>query len=97
MVWEMCSAITASPSKTQPMPGCKRCGKPVPRGSRVYCDDCLPHYQREILPLIHVPLSRLQRATGLSLRYVSMIRRGERAPHPRHWRAFTEAGTAPAD
>jgi hypothetical protein len=33
-----------------------------------------------------VPLSRLQHATGLSLRYVSLIRRGERTPHPRHWR-----------
>jgi hypothetical protein len=35
-----------------------------------------------------IPLSRLQRATGLSLRYVSLIRRGERTPHPRHWPAF---------
>jgi hypothetical protein len=35
-----------------------------------------------------VPLSQLQRATGLSLRYVSLIRRGERTPHPRHWDAF---------
>lgn len=129
-----------------------------PRRSRTYCDDCLPHYQREqygqafhgagltaiesakaagadpahgaeaatrrastninrkrqvrewdeqhgklvdlsafkreILPLIQdVPLSRLQRATGLSLRYVSLIRRGERTPHPRHWQAFIK-GTA---
>jgi hypothetical protein len=28
-------------------PVCKRCGGPVPRRSRVYCDACLPHYQRE--------------------------------------------------
>jgi hypothetical protein len=42
-------------------------------------------------PLIQgVPLSRLQRATGLSLRYVSLIRRGERTPHPRHWQAFVD-------
>lgn len=140
------------------MPACKRCSGPVPRRSRTYCDDCLPHYQREqygqafhgagltaiesakaagadpahgaeaatrrastninrkrqvrewdeqhgklvdlsafkreILPLIQdVPLSRLQRATGLSLRYVSLIRRGERTPHPRHWQAFIK-GTA---
>ncbi|HEU5215282.1 MAG TPA: CRISPR-associated endonuclease Cas1 [Gaiellaceae bacterium] len=141
---------SASAPKQRPMPDCKRCGQPVPRRSRTYCDDCLPHYQREqyekafhgsglsaieskraanadpthgakaasaraatnvqrkrevrewdeahgklidlsafqrdILPLIQgVPLSRLQKATGLSLRYVSLIRRGERTPHPRHW------------
>jgi len=117
----------------QPAPTCKRCGGPVPRRTRTYCDDCLPHYQgeqyeqafhgsglaaiehrktigadpthgtaaaarraeanitrkrqarewdeahgklvdlsafeRDILPLIRaVPLSRLQEATGLSLR-----------------------------
>jgi hypothetical protein len=142
------------------VPTCKRCGGPVPRRDRVYCDDCLPHYQREqyetafngtglaaierkravgsdptrgdaaatrraetniarkrqvreweeehgklvdlssfqrdILPLIQgVPLSQLQKATGLSLRYVSLIRRGERTPHPRHWQTFTEAGDLP--
>lgn len=144
-----------------PAPTCKRCGGPVPRRSRVYCDGCLPHYQREqyasafhgsglaaiehakkrgvdpthgdtsgecrassnisrkrearewderhgklvdlsaferdILPLIKdVPLSRLQRATGLPLRYVSLIRRGERTPHPRHWQAFLAAARVPS-
>jgi hypothetical protein len=45
----------------------------------------LSAFQRDILPLIQgVPLSRLQQATGLSLRYVPLIRRGERTPHPRH-------------
>jgi CRISPR-associated protein Cas1 len=49
----------------------------------------LTAFQREVLPLIRdVPLSRLAKATGLSLRYVSQIRRGERVPHPRHWEAF---------
>ena len=49
----------------------------------------LSAFQRDILPLIqHVPLSQLQRAAGLSLRYVSLIRRGERVPHPRHWQAL---------
>lgn len=49
-------------------------------------------FRREILPLIReVPLSRLVEATGLSLRYCSLIRRGERVPHPRHWDAFTRA------
>jgi len=144
-------------SPARPTPTCKRCAGPLPRRGRVYCDDCLPHYQREqyeqafhgsgiaaieekkvdgvdpthgataavrraetnisrkrearewdeqhgklidlsafqrdILPLIQgVPLRRLQRATGLSLRYVSLIRRGERTPHPRHWRGLVEAG-----
>jgi hypothetical protein len=52
----------------------------------------LSAFQRDILPLIQeVPLSRLQRATGLSIRYVSLIRRGERTPHPRHWEAFLNA------
>lgn len=139
--------------KPEPKPGCRRCGGPVPSRSRTYCDDCLPHYQREqyekafhgsglaaieekkaagsdpthsalaaerraatnvsrkrharewdethgklvdlsafqrdILPHIQdIPLSRLQRATGLSLRYLSLIRRGERVPHPRHWQAL---------
>ena len=139
-------------------PACKRCDGPVPRRDRTYCDDCLPHYQREqyqqafhgsgltaieekkavgadpthgataavrradtnvtrkrearewderhgklvdlsafqrdILPLIReIPLSRLQQATGLSLRYVSLIRRGERTPHPRHWQALLSAGS----
>jgi CRISPR-associated endonuclease Cas1 len=131
---------------------CHRCGGEVPHRRRVYCDDCLPHFQREqleratgalspvevvrartgadvthggeaaakrgasissrkreiaewerrhgklidltafeheILPLIReVPLSALVRATGLSLRYCSQIRRGEKTPHPRHWQAL---------
>ena len=49
-------------------------------------------FRHEIFPLIQtVPLSRLVTATGLSLRYCSQIRRGERVPHPRHWHAFLEA------
>ena len=149
--------VASSATKAaRPAPTCKRCGGPVPRRTRTYCDGCLPVYQREqyeqafhgsgltaiawrraaggdpthgnaaaarraktnvvrkrqarewdeahgklvdlsafqrdILPLIQdVPLSRLQQATGLSLRYVSLVRRGERTPHPRHWQAFSEA------
>ena len=140
----------------KPLPACKRCGEPVPRRERVYCDACLPHYQseqfaqafvnsglstlekqkaagrdtthggkaakrrgqsiaerkravrewerefgkvvdlgvfeREILPLVRgVPLSRLVKATGLSLRYCSQIRRGEKVPHPRHWQALRDS------
>jgi CRISPR-associated endonuclease Cas1 len=145
-----------APRPPRPKRGCRRCGDPLPRTGRVYCDDCLPHYQREqyekafrgsglaaiegkkaagvdpthgkeaavrraetniarkqqareweeqhgklvdlsafqrdILPQIqNIPLSQLQRATGLSLRYVSLIRRGERVPHPRHWQALLAA------
>ena len=145
----------APPRIPKPRAACHRCGGELPHRNRIYCDDCLPHYQREqyerafqgsglaaidekraagtdpthgataavrraeanitrkrearewnelhgklvdlsafqrdILPLIQgIPLSRLQEATGLSLRYVSLIRRGERTPHPRHWQALLE-------
>jgi hypothetical protein len=50
-------------------------------------------FAREVLPAIQeVSLRRLAAATGLSLRYVSLIRRGEQVPHPRHWQAFADAG-----
>jgi hypothetical protein len=46
-------------------------------------------FRGEILPTIQdIPLRRLSAITGLSLRYVSLIRRGERVPHRRHWEAF---------
>jgi CRISPR-associated endonuclease Cas1 len=49
-------------------------------------------FEREILHEIQrVSLSRLCRASGLSIRYVSQIRRGEKTPHPRHWEAFRAA------
>ena len=52
----------------------------------------LSGFERDILPLIQdVLLSRLQKVTGLSLRYVSLIRRGDRTPHPRHWQTLIEA------
>jgi hypothetical protein len=55
----------------------------------------LSAFQRDILPLLQeIPLSRLQQATGLSLRYVSLIRRGERTPHPRHWQGLRAAAEA---
>lgn len=139
-------------------PGCRGCGDGVPHPERVYCNDCLPAYERDqfdafsgtglaaierakaeghdpthggeaakrrgkstanrkreisewereygrltdlevfrskILPGIQgVPLSRLVRATGLSLRYCSQIRRGEKIPHPRHWQGFRGASRA---
>lgn len=52
----------------------------------------LSAFGQDILPLIEgIPLSRLRQVTGLSLRYVSLIRRGERTPRPRHWEAFRAA------
>lgn len=40
--------------------------------------------------LRELPHSQIMRATGLSLRYCSLIRRGAKVPHPRHWRRFAE-------
>ena len=49
-------------------------------------------FQTEILPAIQtIPTSQLERATGLSRRYIAMVRRGEQTPHPRHWPLFIEA------
>lgn len=43
-------------------------------------------FARDVLPrLQQVPLSTIMEATELSLRYCSMIRRGLKLPHPRHW------------
>ena len=48
-------------------------------------------FKQEILPgLADVPLGALMRATGLSKRYVWLIRRGGYVPHPRHWEALRE-------
>jgi CRISPR-associated endonuclease Cas1 len=52
-------------------------------------------FTREILPLLQsVPIRQIQRATGLSLRYVSLIRRGEALPHPRHWATLAALSTS---
>jgi hypothetical protein len=46
-------------------------------------------FRRDILPgLQGVPLARIVVRTGLSLRYASLIRRGEKVPHPLHWDAL---------
>ena len=43
-------------------------------------------FRRGVLPSLQgVPLSVMMEATGLSLRYCSLIRRGLYVPHPRHW------------
>jgi hypothetical protein len=39
---------TPSPtSAPRPRRRCRRCGGEVPNRDRTYCDNCLPHYQRE--------------------------------------------------
>lgn len=43
-------------------------------------------FRREILPQLQgVSLTRLADASGLSLQYCGLIRRGLKVPHPRHW------------
>jgi hypothetical protein len=50
-----------------------------------------------ILPLLDgVPMSQLEHATGLSRRYLTVVRRGEKTPHPRHWQALLTAAGRPA-
>ena len=47
----------------------------------------------DVLPLIQdVPLSTLVAATGLSKSHCSTIQRGQKVPHPRHWRVLAELG-----
>lgn len=46
-------------------------------------------FRREILPGLQAwSLREIRRRTGLSLRYCSQIRRGEKIPHQRHWEAL---------
>lgn len=53
-------------------------------------DDVLD-YARDVLPVIAiVPLRTLRAASGLSLRTLSLARRGQ-PPHRRHWQALLEA------
>lgn len=42
--------------------------------------------QTDILPgLRDLPIQKLVAATGLSEHYCSLIRLGNKVPHPRHW------------
>jgi hypothetical protein len=56
-------------------------------------------FRREILPLLRtIPIRRIAQEVGISLRYASLIRRGDYVPHPRWWeklRTMTEAAEAP--
>jgi hypothetical protein len=48
-------------------------------------------FAREILPgLRDLPLSQIAAGTGLSQQYCSLIRRGLKVPHPRHWSRLGE-------
>jgi hypothetical protein len=48
----------------------------------------------EILPMIRgISLNRLARATGLSIQYCGLVRRGIRTPHPRHWRRLSRGAS----
>jgi CRISPR-associated endonuclease Cas1 len=50
-------------------------------------------FRSEILPgLQGLPLSTLVAATGLSQQYCSLIRRGLKVPHPRHWESLRTLG-----
>jgi CRISPR-associated endonuclease Cas1 len=52
-------------------------------------------FRREILPRLRsVPIERIAREVGLSLRYASLIRRGAYVPHPRWWEALRKLAQA---
>jgi CRISPR-associated endonuclease Cas1 len=56
------------------------------------CAD-LTDFHRDILPgLQRTPLAIIVKATGLSLRYCSLIRRGLRIPHRRYWGTLKSLG-----
>ncbi len=49
-------------------------------------------FRHTVLPAIAgIPIRRLANATGLSIGYCGLIRRGLRVPHPRWWEALTSA------
>jgi CRISPR-associated endonuclease Cas1 len=52
-------------------------------------------FTKDILPgLQSLALTQIMVATGLSLRYCSLIRSGLKVPHPRHWHALASIGNA---
>lgn len=54
-------------------------------------------FMNEIMPkLNHLSLSQISAATGLSQQYCSLIRRGLKVPHRRHWSSF-KAVTQPSE
>lgn len=53
-------------------------------------------FARDILPkLAAIPVKTIVKAAGCSLRYAALIRRGERTPHRRFWKALHDLGLAP--
>jgi hypothetical protein len=52
-------------------------------------------FVNEILPRLKgVSLSRISSVTGLSQQYCSLIRRGLKVPHPRHWQSLGSLNSA---
>lgn len=50
-------------------------------------------FRRNILPRLQgIPLRRIARVTGLSIRYCSLFRRGLYVPHARHWNELGRVG-----
>lgn len=50
-------------------------------------------FRRDVLPALQgVTLRELARRTGLSIPYLSKVRRGVEVPHARWWSKLTEAG-----
>ncbi len=55
-------------------------------------------FRKKILPKLRsVPLGQMVKATGLSLIYCSLIRRGEYVPHPMHWQSLKSVATMEED
>src|SRR5690606_24023136 len=51
------------------------------------------HFTESILPaLADVTIRQMMEATGLSSGYCSMIKRGVKIPHPRHWPTLRQLG-----
>ena len=48
-------------------------------------------FGREILPtLANIPVSRISKTTGLSIRYAAIVRAGKCTPHPVHYEALEQ-------
>ncbi len=55
-------------------------------------------FREKILPKLKaVPLGQIVKATGLSLIYCSLVRRGAYVPHPRHWKALQSIAVSGED
>ena len=89
-------------------PGCDRCGHQAENLSRRHQERrewiqehgkpadptvLAQAFRNDVLPLLAgVPIATLKATTGLTAAYLSQIRAGRQAPHPRHWPALIQAG-----